>query len=372
MSNRGRTGAAERRDIGASSRVAPLGGVHTITGILPTGRVAWLTMAPPLVSAAGIDRLAHAAIDGARRRRAGALAGRRAIRRRAAQVKYHATVLSAARLTRARRLRHRLLVSHLLLDRRLTAATRAYHARVRRQMAIERTAVRRLARRDLWDKIVIASSMPLFAAYGQKGRPHAVNNVTLLLSLLMWIVGDELVNAIFGGKSKSPYPLRDADAWSYIAPFGNVMTGWWLFSGRQHQRFITGTASRFALEAGTTPGTAVLTRGLSLSPFIAPQHYPDFVQFEGVRAVAAIRSIAWSAEAVALNARVTGISVRVTDIPTFVEHETIDEIPGRLIVRVSVAHDVPAMGGGAVSGPLVDSLDVAWLVDTQDPKAPQT
>src|SRR5262249_14323104 len=126
------------------------------------------------------------------------------------------------------------------IDRKLAKAAEGYLSHVERQLRIERETVRRLGRRSLWDQIVIVSAFLLFAAYGQPGQPFGANNVTLALSLLIWLVGDEIVDLLFGPEQASPYPLRDTDAWSYIAPAGSLLAGWWLLGDQQHERFVAG------------------------------------------------------------------------------------------------------------------------------------
>src|SRR5262249_56031979 len=132
-----------------------------------------------------------------------------------------------------------LLAGDIKLDKRLSKEAEALEARLAQQITINRETVDRLRRRDFWDKVLIATSLPLFAAYGDRRSPFGANNLTLVLSLLIWLVGDEVVESIFGTDEKSPYLLRDADAWSYIAPIGNVLAAWWLLSDQQHERFIT-------------------------------------------------------------------------------------------------------------------------------------
>ena len=103
--------------------------------------------------------------------------------------------------------------------------------------------------------------------------PFGANNLTLTLSLLIWLVGDEIVDALFGSEEASPYPLRDTDAWSYLAPIGNLLAGWWLLGDRQHERFITGFTG-FKLE-GVKPTRATRREArLSIHPEDRPRR-PD-------------------------------------------------------------------------------------------------
>src|SRR5262245_34832406 len=204
-------------------RGAPPSGARQLTAILPNGRVVWLRVAQPLAPATSVAHLSDLAENDARWRRAGTHAQGSAIRRLAEGVEADVRRLEHARLERVRTLRRRLLAGDIKLDKRLSKEAEALEARLAQQITINRETVDRLRRRDFWDKVLIATSLPLFAAYGDRRSPFGANNLTLVLSLLIWLVGDEVVESIFGTDEKSPYLLRDADAWSYIAPIGNVL-----------------------------------------------------------------------------------------------------------------------------------------------------
>src|SRR5262249_17105998 len=113
----------------------------------------------------------------------------------------------------------------------------------------------------------------------------------------IWLVGNEIVDSLFGSAPASPYPLRDADAWSYVAPIANLLAGWWLLGDLQHERFVVGYAE-IAPDSFTTSqnkaAPELLYRyetSIGLSRFVAPEHFPDFQRFTDVPAVATITSI---------------------------------------------------------------------------------
>ena len=189
---------------------------------------------------------AAAADQAAQSRRAEAAANTNGIHRLARLLARDAGQVSVANVDRLERLRREAVAGDARVARRLTKAREEYRSRLAKQIAIERAAVDRLAQRDLWDKIAIASSLPLFAAYGERGNPFGSKNVALLVSLAIWLVGDEVRDALFGSAERSPYPVRDMDTWSYLAPVLNLLAGWWLMSGYQHERFVTGLTAAFA------------------------------------------------------------------------------------------------------------------------------
>jgi len=347
------------RDRGNGFRGAPARGSRGLTAILPNGRTVWLDVSPALQSAAGVRRVAWVTRQRAAQRRALASLNNAALERLSQTVAEDAARLTSDKLARTRRLRRRLVARYNRLDRRVTKAAAAYRRDLARQMTIERQTVRRLGRRDLWDKILVLSSLPLFAAYGERGRPHGVHNLTLTLSLLIWLVGDEIAQALFGSSNKSPYPLHDTDAWSYIAPLGNLLTGWWLLGDRQHERYVTGITGDL-VEEGGGGGEILLTGAVDLAAVLAVEHREDFEAFStpapagkgrDVPAIATIASIEWTAAAKGQNARVSGVRAHVD---------------GRfLLLQIGIATDAPLGGAAAVA-----AVKVGWLVDTAEPAAP--
>jgi len=343
----------ERRLRGDVRRGAPSRGARTLAAILPNGRIVWLRVGPPLASAAAVHHLARVAEHAAHGRRAFTQSQKGSIDRLSETLAADAERISEARLARARRIRRRIVAGDNRLDRRRARAAAEYRSRVEEQLKIERATVRRLRRRDLWDKILIVTSFPLFAAYGQPGHPFGANNVALTLSLLIWLVGDEIMDALFGTEEASPYPLRDTDAWSYVAPIGNLLAGWWLLSDSQHERFIAGRAAvptgSFEIVSPPAAPEAVYQYvvEVELADVVGPDHFVDFQSFTGVPAVATIGSIRWSAEGVAAHARIGGLRANV-------DH-------GMLILSFTAVADAPVVNPPPS---VLAALELAWVVDT--------
>jgi hypothetical protein len=353
----------EGRLDGGIRREAPLRGARTLKAILPNGQTIWLRVDPPLAPAGALRGLADIAEHGARWRHAGTRANSSAIRRLAHRLVDDAGKLTQSRLDRTERLRDRIVARYQQADRRLAKAAAAYRRRVTEEISLERETVRRMRRREMWDKILIATSLPLFAAYGQRGNPFGVNNLTLLISLLIWLVGDEIADTLFRSPKESPYPLRDADIWSYIAPAGNLLAGWWLMDGRQHERFVVGFTREFAREEPTQISTGhlrhIYVAEVPMSKVVAPTHFEDFQTFRNVPAVATIRT----ARLTDSNATVESVTATVNEVtPGLV---TLGK-PGIMLLKVAIVAPAPNPLVMSSIPPVVEQLEVAWMVDTQD------
>jgi hypothetical protein len=239
------------------------------------------------------------------------------------------------------------------LDARLSRARDDFHARIEKQIAIDRENVRRLRRRDFWDKILLASSLPLFAAYGQRSSPFGSNNLTLTLLLLIFLAGDSVAEALFGSERTSKYAVTDADAWSYLAPIANVLGAWWLLSDRQHQRFVTGvTTVRLEKKPLRDENGVRFYRYRAAVPLrdrIATDYFEDFKTFKGVPAVATIGRVRFTPDAESLNPRVEPLEARVVE--------------GELRLTVRVVPQVPPPLALTELG----EIDVAWMIDTDKP-----
>ena len=333
----------ERRLGDADHREAPPQGARLLTAVLPDGRMVRLAVARPLAPADTIGHLARDTERVTRQQHSSTVRQRAAIRRLSLAVEADTVRLSTAQAERATAIRRRLVARYKRLDARVTKVVTDFRTRVDRQLKLETESARRLKRRDLWDKIVIASSLPLFAAYGQQGQPWNTTNLALTLSLLIWLVGDEVVQTLFGSDEKSIYPWRDTDIWSYLAPIGNVLTAYWLFGSRQNERFITGvTTVKTKVDAGQQ--TFRQFAPVDVLPRVASDHRADFETFKDVPVVATV-----SATRLAAGAEVRSIGASV--------HR------GRLRISFDVVTAVP------VAGPAdLGEVDIAWIVDTAEPE----
>ena len=338
----------ERRLRDEDDREAPPPqGVRPLTAILPDGRAVRLAVPAPLASASALSELARFAerralqLHSSTRRQSSSVRG--LSRTIAADIER----LSAAQAARAAAIRRRLVARQKRLDERVTKAVTDFRAKVERQLKIEVESAGRLGRRDLWDKIVIATSLPLFAAYGQQGQLTNSSNLALTLSLLVWLVGDEVVRALFGSEEKSVYPWRDTDIWSYLAPIGNVLTAWWLFGDRQNDRFLTGVTTVNVAVAATGPLPFRQIERVDLSSRIAPDHRDDFETFKEVPVVATVSAARLKN---GLGAEIQGLAASVKE--------------GKLQLTFDVVTAVPVAGPSPLG-----EVDIAWIVDTAEPAA---
>jgi hypothetical protein len=337
----------------ASSR----GGAGTITAVLPNGRIIWLRVAPPLATELAVERLARLAAVSAERRRAATREVAASVRSASSTLARDSARVTRAHLRRTNAVRRRLVKAYSRLDRRLAAsAINVRKSKNQTRHVIDETA-RRLGTRSLWDSILLAGAPLLFAAYGERGRPFGPNNLTLWLSQLVWLAGDEVVDMMFGREHKSPYPLDAPDTWSYIAPFGNLLAGWWLLDGRQHERFVVGRTPLSVRKAetrkieGTTRFSYRFSAVIDLTTMLAEEHAPDFVGFTNVPAVASLTSVQWTPAAAAQHAVITGITAEVAGgvLELAVMADATGEIDG---------------SGTSVAPDILTALDVAWLVDS--------
>jgi len=215
--------------------------------------------------------------------------------------------------------------------------------------------VRRLGRRDLWDQIVLATAGAVFAAYGERDKPFGTTNIALTLALLMWIVGDDIVDAIFGPKdTTSPYPINDTDTWSYLAPIGFVLTAWWLMHDRQNDRFVSGVQPLRAQdmlnerEAGIVTTTAAVT----ISGIVKPGLELDFENYQDVPAVATVAALEFTTEGTALGARLESVTAKVVN--------------GELQL-IATVETTKVLGDLVLTPNIVSVIDLAWMVDTAKP-----
>ena len=337
----------ERRDRDDNGREAPPPqGARPLTAILPDGRAVRLAVAAPLARASAVSDLSHYANRRAEQHSRSMRRQRSALWRLSRTIAADAERLILAQATRTAAIRRRLVARHRRRDARVTKAVTEFRSRLDRQLHIERESARRLGRRDLWDKIVIASSLPLFAAYGQQGQLSNTTNLALTLSLLIWLVGDEVVHKLFGSEEKSIYPWRDTDIWSYLAPLGNALTGWWLFGDRQTDRFITGVTTVKTNVSVTASGTTFRQfERVDLLSRVKADHRDDFETFKDVPVVATISAT-----------RLTkGLSINAYGVVASVQK-------GELQLSFDVVTAAPIVGPAALG-----DVDIAWIVDTAAP-----
>jgi hypothetical protein len=317
-------------------------GAKAMIAMLPNGGSVWLNLQPALVPVRELDGIARTIeFEGLRRSKmlgfnaAGAKRLARGLRR-------DETRISRKRLREDRKLCDRISAGDAKLGRRvdvsLMPAIRQAIADRKRWKAL----LRKRERRELWNQLVVLSAALLMAAYGQRGKPISENNLVIALSLVVWLFGDEVADMLSGKRTNKIDSVKGLDVWSYTAPFANLLTGWWLLSGRQHKRFITGTTDFKDFTTLPNNGQRILFAIVDLAPRIAPEHLPGFNEFKNVPVVATIQSAEFEDSAMA-QPRVTLSEVTV--------------MMGLLVIVASVS----------TSQPELTNLQIAWIVDTRKP-----
>jgi len=372
-----------------------LRGPRLVTAILPNGKTIRLRVPVPFAPQAEVNRLVRAVREQQARSALETRANARALRRSVDALAQRVGRTTEAQHKLEKRLRKRMAEGDDRLARRVQEIVVQRRKGDAGFAAIDRIA-RRQRTRALLNGAVIATGLPLFSAYGQRGSPFAAHNLTLTLSLGVWLFGDEVADllASFGKRDGSRF--READVWSYLSPFGNALTGWWLLHEHQHCRFITGhttmadfTAFRWpagtpasshpprweasssrpvrdpmlpallpraappvALANDTSGRTEAYVATVPVVNLVAPEHAAAFESFERPAAVAAVRryephSSVAPADAVKLH----GLHAEVRS--------------GNLTLTVLVSCPAQAV---PPSDELLSNLEVAWMVDTRDPK----
>ena len=324
-------------------------GARTLVAMLPNGGSVWLNLRPSSVPVRELDRLTDSIsyMDARYVRKLDFIAA--GFSQQQHVVKRDTVRLSRIRMQQDHKLRQRISAGDMKLyrriDRSLTPVIHQINVNRNRQKAL----LRKRRWRELWNQLVLLSALLLMAAYGQRSNPLAGHNLVIALSLGVWLFGDELADWLSAERATRKDSIQGLDVWSYTAPFANLLTGWWLLSGRQHQRLISGmvdlkdiTVQDLVHHDSGRRRLHVVVAKLDLSSRIAPEHFPDFQTFEQVPAIATIRSVEFENDTQALPL-VSLLSVAVVE--------------GQLWIIAGVSSLRPAL----------KTLQVAWVVDTQKP-----
>jgi hypothetical protein len=337
-------------------RVSRVAGARTVGALLPSGRMAWIHLRPELAPAAEVNRMARSVAQVDARHALATRVTSLSIDRLSRMVVSDARRLTRDRLRGETKVRRRMAAGDAKLDRAIsTAKAKARRVEVEDGKRLWK-ATRNLRRQELWNSLVLVGALPLFAAYGQKGDPLGVNNAVLAISLAVWLVGDELSDYLTGERRIQGGLLRDVDVWSYVAPFANLLTGWWLLRDQQHERFVTGLAvfRAPAPPAGVQFSVVVESSSQAVSTYVytwvidvagihvAAGHMDEFRSYSDVAAIATIRSATLKPQ---VRAVVGPPSATVA--------------LGFLTITVEVKAKPPVVDS------ILESLEVAWLVDTR-------
>jgi hypothetical protein len=354
---------APRLDVVHEPRAPRSRGARTVSALLPNGRTAWLTIDPVIAPVDEVNRLATALQRIDARHALNARAESAAITSLARKTAKDMERVEAARVASEKKLRKRLASGDAKVRKQADVAIAKDRVATSKDWKAVHALVHRMRRRSVWDHIVVASAAPLFATFGQRGNPLAINNITLFISLLVWLVGDEINDVLSGPpRERGAGPFRELDIWSYLAPVGNVLTGWWLLDGTQRERFVTGREDDFVvfhppLFALASAGTrrrvkSTYVAQIDLATHVAAGHIDDFRSYSNVPAIATVTEAT-------LRPELQGDAFTIQSVATHVD-------AGILTITV-VALVGPSRFGLTARDHAFSTLAVAWAVDTKSP-----
>lgn len=230
---------------GKIAAIRPTDGAPRVTAMLPNGRKVELRMQPVLATHAQVvafrrtsnhnNAATRRALDGAAK----------ATQRLAALQAKSVRTLSQQALNGDQAIGKRIASTQTTLVARAQALGVTSARRLDAQNTkAEKAALRRIrsaANRARWDKLLLASALPLFAAYGNSQDLLARENLTLAGVLAGLLVGDDLILRAMG---KNRAARSVAEAWSWLAPLLNLGIGWWLYDGEKvYDRYVTGVTT---------------------------------------------------------------------------------------------------------------------------------
>lgn len=220
------------------SQVGTLRGAGVVTAVLPNGRRSQMRIIPTVAPIGEVNRLRTVIMANERSTAIATGRNSRAIKSLASAQTAAVKRLTSQQVKSDKDISKRLVEGDNRLDKRITKELAGGTGVLGRHSKVMARALRRERKRTLWNNILLASSAPFYAAYGEKGDPFAKNNMILTASLVGWLFSDELLGYVAG---KSGALKTGANVLSYVAPFGNAATAYYFLNGKQHERFVAGT-----------------------------------------------------------------------------------------------------------------------------------
>ncbi len=220
------------------TQVGLLRGAGVVTAVLPNGRRSQMRIIPTVAPITEVNRLRTVIMANERSTAIATGRNSRAIKALAATQTAAVKRLTAQQVKSDQDISKRLVEGDNRLDMRITKELAGGTGVLGKHNKMMARAIRRERKRTLWNNILLATSAPFFAAYGEKGDPLAKNNLILTGSLVGWLFSDELLGYVAG---KSGALRTGANVLSYVAPFGNMATAYYFLNGKQHERFVAGT-----------------------------------------------------------------------------------------------------------------------------------
>lgn len=226
-------------------RISKVRGTGYVTAILPNGRKTKMMFKPSLATRTDVNRLT-------RQIRTNGVKQARAIRVQGKNIKLLKSAQSSAikSLTAQQLKAGKLLTKQIAdgdknLDKRITKLVSAQKKSGRRQDQKMLRQVRQQQKRSTWNTALVASAIPLFAAYGdravgEKANPLTKKNLLIAGSTAGWLFADDLISRYVMRGSKK---WRSAgNVWNVVAPFMNCGMVYYFMKDKQHERFVTGVA----------------------------------------------------------------------------------------------------------------------------------
>ncbi len=299
--------------------------------VLPGGQQARLLVPAGLAPASAVRSFASAAQKSSQRRTA-------LVRALATRVTQNHAQLSRSGVRRLRRQLSAVLKADSGLSQQFSQLQLARQRQLAGQRAVQAERVQLAERRGIWHQAVALSSLPLCAILGRHNLQH---HLTLLVSLLLWVFGDEVTDMLSSRNEAESAAANRSPWWLYVSPAANLLTGWWLLHDRQHEPFVSGMARDFQLRhvdsglrsqgdplrrvlgaakavlapclQGRTPGRYFeeYESVVDLSEHVAPEFTLDLLGLQEVPAVVTVASLAWNRSVERRAPRVEGVSARV-------------------------------------------------------------
>ncbi len=224
-------------------------GSGVVTAQLPNGRRTKMKISPALASLGMVNKLS-ARINANNRRQAKInTSASRSLKKLAAAQSAAVKKLTANQVKSSKMLSSRIVKGDNRLQKALTKASRSQRTALAKHRRSTAAMMRRNRQRSIWNGVLLATSLPMFAAYGDRNNPLSRKNFTMAASFLGWMLVDEyLLDQFFARGKNSKTWGRIAGGWSFLAPVGNALTVYLLMRNQQHLRFITDTAKSLTVD----------------------------------------------------------------------------------------------------------------------------
>ncbi len=238
-------------------KLSRMRGSGVVTAQLPNGRRTKMKITPALASLRSVNRLSARINANNRRQHKINASTSRSVKKLASAQSAAIKKLTATQVKSAKMLSGRIVKGDNRLQKAISKQSRSTKSVLAKHRRKTAAMLNRNRQRAIWNGILLATTMPMFAAYGSRETPFSRKNMTITASLLGWMLVDEYVLDQFMSKGKNAKTWgRIGSGWSLVAPVGNALTVYLLMRNQQHLRFMTGTAGSDDSAAGS--GTAVV------------------------------------------------------------------------------------------------------------------